>query len=178
MDNLPSDYKNQQVISLSRLNLSSLPDDMFDNNWQVQVLDLSFNQLTNLPTSIGTLSNLRELWLNNNKLVNLPETMTNLINLRRLDISHNELVNLYEFLPNTDISILDTSFNQLVSLPNSIGNLQNLHILHAQHNQINNLPTSLYDIKSLQVLNLCENNQLGDIQHISQYFPILNEFWF
>lgn len=174
MDYLPSDYKNQQVINLSRLNLSSLPDEMFDSEWQVQILDLSFNQLTELPTSIGTLAHLRELWVNNNQLISLPDTIKNLIHLIRLDISHNELT---EFEPNTNMNILNVSFNKLASLPNNIGNLQNLIILQAQNNEISELPTSLYDIKTLQVLNLTDN-QLGDIQSISQYFPFISEFWF
>lgn len=177
MDYLPSNYKNLQIVNLSRLDITSLPDDIFDNEWQVQILDLSFNQLTHLPTSIGTLSNLRELWLNNNKLTLLPNTIKNLIHLIRLDVSHNELTELYNFEPNTIIHILNISFNKLASLPNCIGNLQHLLILHAHNNLICELPTSLYDIKTLQVLNLT-NNQLGNIQSISHYFPFITEFWF
>jgi internalin A len=68
--------------------------------------ELNFYQdcLTNLPNSIGSLTDLIKLYINYNQLSNLPESIGNLANLTVLHISH----------------------NQLTSLPNSIGNLSGL----------------------------------------------------
>lgn len=177
MEHLPNEYKNETYINLSRLNLTSLPDNMFDNEWMVQVLDLSFNQLISLPSSIGSLLYLRELWVNNNLLTSLPASMSNLTRLIRLQAGSNQLTQLYDFTPHTVINILDISFNQLVLLPQTINNLSFLTILLLQNNQLTELPSSLYNIKSLQVLNLC-NNPLNVGEEMRQYFPILNEFWY
>jgi len=49
-------------------------------------LDLSNNQLTNLPESITELSSLARLYLSNNQLTSLPESITKLSNLTRLDL--------------------------------------------------------------------------------------------
>ncbi|MGK7937635.1 MAG: COR domain-containing protein [Xenococcaceae cyanobacterium] len=71
---------------------------LFSENWLPWLknineleLNLSYNQLTNLPESITNLSNLT--WLNfyNNQLTNLPESITKLSNLTCLNLSGNPL---------------------------------------------------------------------------------------
>ena len=47
------------------------------------------NQLTELPDSIGDLSNLEILYLDNNQLTTLPNCIGNLTNLQYLQLDHN-----------------------------------------------------------------------------------------
>ena len=54
-------------------------------------LDLSRNQLTSLPESIGNLSSLERLNLAYNRLTFLPESLENLSKLRTLCLNDNEL---------------------------------------------------------------------------------------
>ena len=57
----------------------------------LEELDLSKNNLNNIPDFIGNLNNLEVLILNENKLRNLPETIKNLAKLKRLEITNNKL---------------------------------------------------------------------------------------
>ncbi len=52
-------------------------------------LDLSCNELTNLPKAITSLNNLSGVYLGWNKLKSLPETITSLNNLSELDLYEN-----------------------------------------------------------------------------------------
>jgi len=57
-------------------------------------LDLSRNQLSELPTEITQLANLNTLDLSENQLSELPTEITQLANLNTLDLSGNQLSEL------------------------------------------------------------------------------------
>ena len=57
-------------------------------------LDLSHNQLQQLPDSFGTLINLRSLFLNSNKLTRLNESITQLVQLEKLSLANNNISEL------------------------------------------------------------------------------------
>ena len=77
-------------------------------------LYLNYNNLTSLPESIGNLSNLEELNVSYNKLEILPESIENLENLEVLSLHDNLLISLSENLCNLDTSCeIDISDNLL-----------------------------------------------------------------
>jgi Leucine-rich repeat (LRR) protein len=100
------------IIYLIRKNLTHLPDDIFDGFINLEWIDLRGNQLTELPQSIGNLTNLKILNFSNNKLTELPEWIGNLTKLERIGFSR----------------------NQLKELPQSIGNLNNLELIILDNN--------------------------------------------
>jgi len=57
-------------------------------------LDLTYNQLTELPKEIGNLVNLTELHLSYNQLTELPKEIGNLVNLTVLGLYNNQLTEL------------------------------------------------------------------------------------
>ena len=80
---------------------------------------------------------LKYLYLRNNNLSNLPESIGNLTNLEYLDLRNNNLSNLPESIGNlTNLNTLDLDNNNLSDLSESIGNLTNLEKLYLQHNNL------------------------------------------
>ncbi|HEX8179047.1 MAG TPA: COR domain-containing protein [Pyrinomonadaceae bacterium] len=125
-------------------------------------MDLSFQELTELPKSIGQLTQLQNLDLNGNQLATLPESIGQLTQLHTLDLDGNQLATLPEFIGQlTQLQQLGLSGNQLTTLPEFIGQLTQLHTLYLDRNRLARLPASLSNLKSLSRLYLHENDALN-----------------
>ena len=160
------------VLHLSSLGLTELPESLGQLT-QLQALNLSRNRLTTLPASIGQLTQLRALYLFNNQLSSLPESLGQLIQLRELDISDNKLVKLPESLGQlTQLLSFQLHNNQLMMLPESLGQLTRLQKLAPYDNQLAALPESLGRLTKLRSLDLHNNlltvlpESLGDLSQL------------
>lgn len=123
-------------------------------------LDLSGNQLTQLPPEITELKNLTTLDLSWNKLTQFPPEITELKNLIILDLSRNQLTQLPpEITELKNLTVLDLDSNQLIQLPSDIVKLKNLTILDLDSNQLTQLPSEIVKLKKLTTLDL-DNNPL------------------
>ncbi len=58
---------------------------------ELEILNVSYNNMTNLPAEIGQLSNLRILNVSHNKLTGIPHEIGNLQKLKVLDLSGNDI---------------------------------------------------------------------------------------
>lgn len=161
---MPKNY--DTILSLRELGLTFIPESIATHLQHVTVLDLSFNNLTNIPASIGKCTNLQELWINNNQLDLLPDLSQ--LSLTRLNVSHNKLTTL----SNINTLILDASYNELTTIFN-LGYMTS--ILNLDHN---NLTTLELNTPHLQILNIC-NNFINEPELISNQFSHpLSEFWY
>lgn len=133
------DYKNVVILDLSKNNLIEIPESIGKCR-QLRVLYCNDNQLTYLPKSIGNCSKLYQLWCFNNQLAELPESIGNCRRLR----------------------ILYCHVNQLTELPDSIGNCIQLSELYCSDNQLTYLPESLGDCP-LEELRCAGNPQLRQL---------------
>ena len=125
-------------------NKNNIPKYKFPRDKQailaLTTLYLYSNQLTELPESIGKLTNLTTLYLSSNQLTELPESIGKLTNLTYLNLFSNQLTELPESIGNlTNLSRLVLDSNQLTKLPESIGKLTNLTWLNLSNNPIKSL---------------------------------------
>jgi len=128
-----------------------------------QYLDLSDNQLSDLPKEIAELKNLKKLYLNDNQLSDLPKEIAELKSLQTLDLRNNQLSDLpKEIAELKSLQELYLSSNQLSDLSKEIAELKNLKKLYLNDNQLSDLPKEIAELKSLQTLNL-SSNQLSDL---------------
>jgi Leucine-rich repeat (LRR) protein/GTPase SAR1 family protein len=146
-----------QTLDLRENQLTELPETI-GRLTQLQSLDLSDNKLTTLPESIGDLTRLQTLDLRKNQLTELPETIGRLTQLHTLDLSYNQLTTLPESIGHlTQLQELVPSNNQLTALPKSIGQLTQLQELVLSNNQLTALPKSIGQLTQLTELNLADN---------------------
>jgi Leucine-rich repeat (LRR) protein len=87
--------------------------------------------LTEVPSELFRMKNLKELWLTNNKLCSLPREIALMTKLERL------YVRLSKRLDRdlTKSHVFQVTFNQLKSLPPELGLLTNLKILDVRHSR-------------------------------------------
>ena len=148
-------------LDISGQNLTELPDSVCEIDSLVE-LDLSNNQLIALPNAITNLTNLRYLNLKLNYLLELPENIGDFPKLGCLNIARNPLTELPESLGNlvrlTRLFLgKSTRTSDIRRLPASIGNLVNLKELFLQGCQLTEIPECVWNLTKLQTLNLHGN---------------------
>ena len=113
-----------QALDLSGQNLSELPKKM-TNYTNLKYLNLNLNELRTLPVEIGKLTKLTRLYLRNNKITSLPPEIGELTKLTQLELSFNELISLPTEIENlTNLTDFDWTGNPLDD--NSIKRAENL----------------------------------------------------
>jgi len=141
--------------------ITKIPEDFFVGMDNLVSLDLSFNNLSSLPNSIGGLINLVSLDLSFNRLSFLPDSIGQLTRLELLDLSSNRLSSLPESIGSLiNLRTLILRWNRLSSLPESIGSLINLRTLILRWNILTSLPNSIGELINLEHLNISDNKIL------------------
>ena len=132
-------------------------------------LYLHDNELTGeIPTELGSLSNLEQLWLRGNQLTgDIPRELGNLSNLTWLSLWGNQLTGEIptELGSLSNLQGLDLSYNELTGeIPPELGNLSNLTWLSLWGNQLTgDIPTELGSLSNLHDLYLSDNELAGEI---------------
>uniref|UniRef100_A0A3Q1GLA8 Multifunctional ROCO family signaling regulator 1 n=1 Tax=Acanthochromis polyacanthus TaxID=80966 RepID=A0A3Q1GLA8_9TELE len=124
----------------------------------LEELDISFNELRDLPSSFSGLSRLRTLDVDHNKLNRFPAEIVALGELEELDCSGNK----FEVLPSdmvklSSIKILWLSSLHMSSLPDSFCQLTNLESLMLDGNSLTALPAAFGRLQRLKMINLSSN---------------------
>lgn len=124
-------------------------------------LDVSFNQLQELPTEISKLHLLQELNCACNKLKSLPESIASMEWLRIMKANGNGIHTIPKEIGNCKaLENLNLSENVLTSLPQEIAGCTSLRTLLLQNNDLPRLPTSLASLSGqIQQLDISNNSQ-------------------
>lgn len=135
------DLENLRILIIGECNIKSIPTEISKLKF-LKVLSIdSCRSITDLPNTIGKLSNLEEFWFGFSSIKKLPNSVGNLKELR----------------------ILYLEDNKLKTLPDSIGGLGNLETLYLYNNELKTLPSSIGQLNSLKELNLSGNYNLHEL---------------
>ena len=121
-----------------------------------------------IPTELGNLSSLEQLWLGSNQLTGeLPTELGNLSSLLALGLNNNQLTGELpaELGSLSNLQTLDLGSNQFTGdIPTELGNLSSLEQLWLGSNQLTGeLPTELGNLSSLLALGLNNNQLTGEL---------------
>lgn len=97
--------------------------------------------------------------LSGQNLTELPKIVLNRIELHELDVSNNRLTGALpaEIRQLAALEVLDASGNVMTGLPAEIGQLKNLRVLDLSDNRLTGLPLELGNLTKLQKLDLRGN---------------------
>ncbi|KAG2458620.1 PHLP1 phosphatase, partial [Polypterus senegalus] len=125
-------------------------------------MDVSRNCLESLPGWICESKKLEVLDISSNEICELPARLFCNSSLRKFLVGHNQLRRLPDRLEHTHLEVLDMQHNELVELPSNLFiKADNLRCLNASANKLETLPPSTLSEEShsiLQELYLTNNN--------------------
>lgn len=139
--------------------ISELPKELPLRLPHLSHLDMSHNQLVELPENFGLFLHLETLILKFNRIRLLPSSFYHLIKLKKLDISHNSI----KYLPSEVVQLeslakLNVSHNKLRVLPDSLGGIKALKVLLAGNNRFQEPFLSICDSGSDELLSHLRKN--------------------
>lgn len=162
------DGENVIELRLPRMEIERFPVDICNLPY-LKVLDLNYNKIGEIPSAIGKLENLEELYLGQSMMNQatglrlLPESMGNLRNLRILDLTGHALQKVPKWIGNFQImEKLLLGNNELRDLPSEIGRLEMLSELQLWSNGLKKLPKTMKDLGLLNII-LLSKNRLKEI---------------
>ncbi len=149
------------VLDLSHLSLTTVPDTI-GNLTHLTDLLLNNNQLTTIPEAIGNLTQLTDLRLYGNQLTAIPEEIGNLKQLAELSLSGNQLTTIPDTIGNlTQLTELRLDGNQLAIIPDTIGNLTQLHGLRLYVNELTTLPATITNLGRITNVDISDQGKAG-----------------
>ncbi|MBU2525138.1 MAG: leucine-rich repeat domain-containing protein [Bacteroidetes bacterium] len=143
-------------------------------DFPLEFLNLSHNQITELPDQISQIKTLRDLKLSHNTL-DLSQTffaLSELPKLRALWLDFNEIARLPEEVATlSQLQYLYLDGNKLTALPSAMRRLERLLVMHAAQNRFTELPGVLTQMPRLLFV-IFSNNPIAEIPpifHNKQY---------
>ncbi|WP_373943041.1 leucine-rich repeat-containing serine/threonine-protein kinase [Vibrio chagasii] len=153
--------KSGQLKGIKRLKLSEglteFPLEILDLADSLEILDLSGNQLSDLPKELSQLTHLRIIFASNNLFTHLPDVLGSLPKLEMIGFKTNQIKTVSETSLPPQLRWLILTDNVIEVLPNSLGERPRLQKLALAGNQLRTLPESMEKLSNLELVRLSAN---------------------
>lgn len=140
-----------------RADLTEFPAEIYALADSLEILDLSGNQLTDLPADLGRLQRLRILFCSNNPFRELPEVLGTLPNLEMIGFKACGLERVSAAALPPKLRWLILTDNRIAALPDALGERPALQKLMLAGNRLEALPASMANLHQLELLRLSAN---------------------
>ncbi len=156
-----SQLKSGELVGIQRLsiseNLTTFPMEILSLADSLEVLDLSNNQLSSLPSELSKLHKLKIIFASNNLFETLPEVLGQCPNLEMVGFKSNQIKHVPESSLPKQLRWLILTDNALESLPNSLGERPRMQKLALAGNKLTTLPASLSKLHDLELVRISAN---------------------
>uniref|UniRef100_T1GF46 Gelsolin-like domain-containing protein n=1 Tax=Megaselia scalaris TaxID=36166 RepID=T1GF46_MEGSC len=150
----------RRLANLQTLNLSNNPLELFQLR---QLPSLQKNEINEISTSVENWQKLETFNLSRNELTNLPSALCKLGNLRRLFVNDNQLN--FEGIPSGigklgSLEVFSAANNKLEMVPEGLCRCGSLKKLNLSSNRLITLPDAIHLLEDLDQLDLRNNPDL------------------
>eukprot|EP00058_Branchiostoma_floridae_P028537 XP_002614028.1 hypothetical protein BRAFLDRAFT_67388 [Branchiostoma floridae] len=147
--------KKLKVLKLRDCDLVTIGRQIFQQESQLEELDLSGNMQIDLPDELRTLKNIRVLRLNRAGMTTVPPAVLELSQLEKLDLSGNKQIKLSDqLLGLTNLKVLRLSRTEMASVPEVVWKLTHLEELHLLSNPLQTLSVKVGQLSRIKRLDL------------------------
>jgi hypothetical protein len=150
-----------ELVGMTQIKISeglfSIPEALFDLADTLEVLDLSGNNLVELPDTFSKFKKLRILFLSNNKFIEFPAVLYTLEHLDIVGFKANILTHIPEKSIPISLRWLILTDNKIEQLPNSIGDCVKLQKVMLAGNCLTALPDRMALCTNIELLRLSAN---------------------
>jgi hypothetical protein len=150
------ELKGATSLTLSE-RLTHFPDEIFELADTLEKLDLSYNNLSELPPDFGRLKKLKILFCSENPFTVLPEVLADCPLLDIAGFKANKINTIPAKSLNANLRWLILTNNNITELPAEIGNCKRMQKLMLAGNQLTELPQQLSNCSNLELLRISAN---------------------
>ncbi|WP_369857652.1 leucine-rich repeat-containing protein kinase family protein [Candidatus Thalassolituus haligoni] len=137
--------------------LCGFPEEIYSLADTLEVLDLSGNQLTDLPGDLHRFSQLKILFASDNQFEHIPEGVGLCHSLTMVGFKHNKIRDVSATCLPPNVRWLILTDNCISQLPGNFGNLSALEKLMLAGNRLTALPNSISRLNKLGLLRISAN---------------------
>ena len=155
------DLKSGELIGLKRLKIASgldvFPEEILTLRDSLEILDLSDNNMSELPEGIAQLKKLRIVFFANNNFKEFPSILKSCPNLSMIGFKSNQIQNIPEDSFPPLLRWLILTDNKIERIPKSIGECHLIQKCMLAGNLIKELPIEMSQCKNLELLRVSAN---------------------
>ena len=159
--NTLAQLKAGQLAGATRLDLTcgltEFPREIFELADSLEILNLSGNALSSLPTDLHRLKHLRVLFCSENAFTELPECLGRCAKLSMIAFRVNKISHVPAAALPPQLRWLILTDNCISQLPDELGQRPLLQKLMLAGNQLTGLPQSLAQCKNLELIRIASN---------------------
>jgi len=154
--------KSGELLGIKKLTLSEdlteFPLEILSLADSLEVLDLSNNQLTSLPSELVQLTKLKIIFASNNGFETLPEVLGRCDNLEMIGFKANQIKHVPANSLPAKLHWLILTENQIEQLPEALGERPLLQKLALAGNKLTHLPLTMSKLHNLELVRISANN--------------------
>ena len=162
---LPNEIQEMNALRVMQINhgpLEIVPNNVNEKFKKVSRLDLSFNNLSNVPESLGHLP-INQLYLENNKLNALPDTIWGNKDIFHIELDNNNIsVIPPSIISSKALNRLFMSNNSLYRLPLELFMLK-IVTIYVDGNRLKSIPTEIGKMTTLQHARFNNNHNITNV---------------
>ena len=140
-----------------RENLTCFPPEILMPKETLEVLDLTGNQLAELPDALAEFPRLRILFCSENRFTRLPEVLGRCPALTMIGFKANRIREVPAAALPLNLRWLVLTDNEIAALPDALGQCRRLQKLMLAGNRLPGLPQTLADCRQLELVRLSAN---------------------
>jgi len=150
-----------QLLGTKRLKLScelsEFPREIFELAETLEILDLSGNKLSSLPTDFYRLKNLKIAFLSDNFFTEYPTVLADCPKLEMVGFKANQITTISAKAISSNLRWLILTNNRIEAIPSSIGQCTRLQKCMLAGNRLKDLPIEMANCTNLELLRISAN---------------------